>query len=351
VLQLPSVDVHTVGAGGGSIAWADPGGALRVGPQSAGAEPGPACYGRGGALPTVTDANLLLGYLGSDESLAGGVTLDKRAATGAVDALGRELGLGRAETAWGILRVADLQMARALRVVTVERGIDPRRYALVAFGGAGPMHAARLADELEITRVICPPGAGVLSAVGLVVSGARRDHVRSVLLAEADLERGAHAEAVVELAARARADLPDARLEAAYDLRYRGQAFELTVTGPLVAEPSLLRERFEAAHRERYGYADEGAAIELVNVRVAAVSDRPSHVLAAKHSERSVDRGWRAVRFGDEELRASVLEGIPAAGTRLDGPVVIELPETTVVVPPRWRAEPDATGAVILERL
>src|SRR5690242_12344330 len=129
VLQLPMVDVHTVGAGGGSIAWADPGGALRVGPQSAGAEPGPACYGRGGTLPTVTDANLLLGYLGSDASLAGGVTLDKRAATAAVDALGRELGLGRAETAWGILRVADLQMARALRVVTVERGIDPRRYA------------------------------------------------------------------------------------------------------------------------------------------------------------------------------------------------------------------------------
>ena len=350
VLQLPMVDVHTVGAGGGSIAWADPGGALRVGPQSAGADPGPASYGHGGTLPTVTDANLLLGYLGPDASLAGGVALDARAAARAVDALGQELGLDRAETSWGIVRVADLQMARALRVVTVERGIDPRRYALVAFGGAGPMHAARLAEELEIGRVVCPPGAGVLSAVGLVVSGARRDHVRRVLLAESDLEHGVHAEAVAELAARARAELPDARLEASYDLRYRGQAFELTVPGPLAAAPSLLRERFEAAHRERYGYTDESTAIELVNVRVAAVSERPSAELGARSPQRSVDRGRRTARFGEDELEASVLGGLPPPGDPVDGPANIDLPETTVVVPPQWRATQDASGAVVLER-
>jgi N-methylhydantoinase A len=351
VLQLPMVDVHTVGAGGGSIGWADPGGALRVGPQSAGAEPGPACYGRGGSLPTVTDANLLLGYLGRGASLAGGVTLDYDAAARAVDGLAQELGLDRAAAAWGIVRVADQEMARALRVVTVERGIDPRGYALVAFGGAGPMHAARLADELDIKRVICPPGAGVLSAVGLVVSGARRDHVRSVLLSETDLRAGAGAEAVAELAARAREELPDARLEASYDLRYRGQAFELTVPGPLDAAPALLRERFEAAHQERYGYADQRAEIELVNVRVAAVADRRAESLAAAAPGEAIERERRRARFRTGELEASVLRGDPQPGTRVDGPAILELAETTVVVPPGWRAGPDAAGALMLERV
>jgi N-methylhydantoinase A len=351
VLQLPMVDVHTVGAGGGSIGWADPGGALRVGPQSAGAEPGPACYGRGGTLPTVTDANLLLGYLGAGASLAGGVTLDQEAAVRAVDALARELGLDRAATAWGIVRVADQEMARALRVVTVERGIDPRGYALVAFGGAGPMHAARLAEELDIRRVICPPGAGVLSAVGLVVSGARRDLVRSVLLTEAELDGGAGAAAVTELAGRAREELPDARLEASYDLRYRGQAFELTVPGPLDAPAALLRERFEAAHDERYGYADPEAEIELVNVRVAGVADRSPEDLEAPAPSRTPDRESRAARFASGVLEATVLRGEPAAGMPVAGPAIIELAETTVVVPPRWRAERDSSGAVAMERV
>ena len=155
-IQLPMVDVHTVGAGGGSVGWRDPGGALRVGPRSAGAEPGPACYGRGGTEPTVTDANLLLGYLAPDSALAGGVELDAEAARRAVAALGADLGLGERETAEGIVRVANQEMVRAMRVMTVERGIDPRRFALLPFGGAGPMHAAALADELGIARIVCP---------------------------------------------------------------------------------------------------------------------------------------------------------------------------------------------------
>lgn len=349
-LQLPMVDVHTVGAGGGSIGWADAGGALRVGPHSAGAEPGPACYGRGGTLPTVTDANLLLGYLGPETSLAGGITLDRQAAERAVDGLARELGLDREEAAWGIARVADQEMARALRVVTVERGIDPRRYALVAFGGAGPMHAARLAEELDIKRVICPPGAGVLSAVGLVVSGARRDLVRSVMLREADLEAGAGAEAAAALAARARDELPDARLELSYDLRYRGQAFELTVPAPIDATTALLRERFEAAHAERYGYAGEGEEIELVNVRVAAVADRPAQALEAGAPTGAVERGHRRARFSAGLLDTAVVRGEPPLGDRFDGPAVLELPETTVVVPPGWHARRDASGALTMER-
>ena len=182
VIQLPMVDVHTVGAGGGSVGWLDAGGALRVGPQSAGADPGPARYGRGGTEPTVTDANLLLGYLDAHSTLAGGVRSTRRPPEDAVRRLGSELGLGELETAEGIVRVANQEMVRALRVVTVERGVDPRHYALMPFGGAGPMHAAALADELGIDRILCPRASGVLSALGLIASERRRDTARTVLL-------------------------------------------------------------------------------------------------------------------------------------------------------------------------
>jgi N-methylhydantoinase A len=351
VLQLPMVDVHTVGAGGGSIGWADPGGALRAGPHSAGADPGPACYGRGGTEPTVTDANLLLGYLGAKGALAGGVTLDQEAAEQAVDALARQLGIERAEAAWGIVRVADQEMVRALRVVTVERGVDPRTYALIAFGGAGPMHAARLAEELEIERVICPRGAGVLSAVGLVVSGARRDLVQSVLLDEEELGGGAAAEAVSALADRARAEVPGARLEASYDLRYRGQSFELTVAAPLDAPPGLLRDRFEAAHRERYGYAEEGGRLELVNVRVTALTPAGPVEFGPAEPGGEIERTTREARFADGVCEAAVLRGEPPAGDAIAGPAIVELPETTVVIPPGWRAHADDRGTIAMERL
>jgi N-methylhydantoinase A len=267
-----------------------------------------------------------------------------------VDRLGRELGLDRAATAWGIVRVADHEMAQALRVVTVERGVDPRGYALVCFGGAGPMHAARLAEELEIERVVCPNGAGVLSAVGLVVSGARRDFVRSVLLAERELAAGEGAGAVAELARRAREELAGARVDASYDLRYRGQAFELTVPAPLEASAALLRERFEAAHEERYGYTDAGAEIELVNARVAAIEAAPQISLSAGGERAPIEEASRRARFGHEVLETAVVRGEPPADARFDGPAILELPETTVVVPPRWRAVADASGAVVLER-
>ncbi|HYY05634.1 MAG TPA: hydantoinase/oxoprolinase family protein, partial [Candidatus Limnocylindria bacterium] len=190
-LALPMVDVHTIGAGGGSVAWRDAGGALRVGPRSAGAVPGPACYGRGGDEPTVTDANLLLGYLDADSPLAGGVELDREAAERAVGELAGSLDLSVEEAAAGIVRVASAEMARAVRVMTVERGIDPRDLALLAFGGAGPLHACSIADELDMRRVVVPQASGVLSALGLIVSERRRDLVESVLLAGDDLTREA----------------------------------------------------------------------------------------------------------------------------------------------------------------
>src|SRR5689334_11005945 len=242
-LALPMVDVHTIGAGGGSVAWRDAGGALRVGPRSAGAVPGPACYGRGGEEPTVTDANLLLGYLDADSPLAGDVSLDREAAERAVGGLADSLDLSLEDAAAGIVRVASAEMAGAVRVMTVERGIDPRDLALLAFGGAGPLHACSIAEELDMRRVVVPQASGVLSALGLIVSERRRDLVESVLLSGDELTRETIAEAVERLAVRGREELEagGGEVRAGYDLRYAGQAFELTVPGDPSPDPGELR--------------------------------------------------------------------------------------------------------------
>jgi N-methylhydantoinase A len=268
-IRLPTVDLHTVGAGGGSIVWRDAGGALRVGPRSAGAHPGPACYGHGGTEPTVTDANLLLGRL--PERLAGGVELDRAAAERALD------GIDPA----AVIAVVNAEMLRALRVVSVERGHDPGGFALVAFGGAGPLHACELAEELGMRTVLVPEAAGVLSALGLVASDERRDTVRSYLapLAEAG-------------------ELPR---EGEADLRYAGQSFELTV--PLQED---LAAAFQRAHEAQYGFAEPDREIELVAVRTADV------------------------RSGRE------LELPTTLATEVTGPDVVELPGSTCFVPPGW---------------
>ena len=338
-LALPMVDVHTVGAGGGSIAWRDPGGALRVGPRSAGADPGPACYSRGGTEPAVTDANLLLGRLAADSPLAGGVRLDAEAAGAAVGGLARELGLSEAEVAEGIARVANTEMAQAVRVMTVERGIDPRELALVAFGGAGPLHAAGIAEELGMGRVTVPRAAGVLSALGLALSERRRDVVRSVLLTRETLTREAVGAAVRELGDDGRRDLgePGAELRATYDLRYAGQAFELSIDGPLEPDPVELRESFDAAHERRYGYADPEADLELVTVRVAAAA--PGGRLPEPEKARPAE--VRTHRDGTPVLGPGEAE--------VDGPAIFELPGSTLVVPQGWHARSDADG-VVMER-
>ncbi|MFL5868649.1 MAG: hydantoinase/oxoprolinase family protein [Thermoleophilaceae bacterium] len=345
-LALPMVEVHTVGAGGGSIAWRDAGGALRVGPRSAGADPGPAAYGRGGEEPTVTDANLVLGFLDEDSPLAGGVKLDREAAATAVGALASELDLSLEEAAAGVLRVANSGMAQAVRVVTVERGIDPRDLALVAFGGAGPLHAAAIAEELGMTQVVAPTASGVLSAVGLLVSERRRDLVESVLLAGESLTRERISEVVERLGARGRKELaePEAELRATYDLRYAGQAFELSVDGELAPDPADLRGAFDSAHAERYGYDDPDAELELVTVRVAAAV--PGAELAPAAPMQAEERGSRSVVFDGERVEASVF-GPGELGA--DGPAIVELPGSTLVVPPGWRARGEA-DAVALER-
>jgi N-methylhydantoinase A len=338
--------VHTVGAGGGSIGWRDAGGALRVGPRSAGADPGPACYGRGGTEPTVTDANLLLGYLDPNSPLAGGVTLDRDAAEQAVGALGEVLGLSTEDTAAGIARVAGTEMARAVRVMTVERGVDPRELALLAFGGAGALHATAIADELDMTRVLVPNASGVLSAVGLIAAERRRDLVESVLLSGDELTTEAVAAVVERLADTGRDELrePEAQVRAEYDLRYAGQAFELTIPGDERPDPDDLRAAFDEAHVERYGYADPDAALELVTVRVAAALE-PTDLPVGEQAQ-AEEKGARQALFDGERTSARVVRGVPG---ELEGPAIVELAEATVVVPPGWRAG-SVAGGLQMER-
>jgi N-methylhydantoinase A len=281
-VRLPTLAVHTVGAGGGSIVWLDAGGALHVGPESAGADPGPACYGRGGKRPTVTDANLLLGRL--PPALPGGIDLDADAARRALGSLDPT----------AVVEVVNAEMVRALRVVSVEQGLDPRDFALVAFGGAGPLHACALADELGMRTVLVPAAAGVLSALGLVAAEERIDSVSSYVGPLADI-----------------GELPD---EGEADLRYRGQSFELTV--PL--GPGLV-DRFHAAHADRYGYADASRPLELVAVRTAERRAAPE------------------VRVGGPSMSAS-------------GPEVVELEGATVWVAEGWAGEADAHGTLVLRR-
>jgi N-methylhydantoinase A len=349
-LALPMVAVHTVGAGGGSIAWRDPGGALRVGPQSAGADPGPACYGRGGTEPTVTDANLLLGYLSTDAPLAGGVALDRDASERAIAALAASLDLDPRECAAGIIRVANAEMVRALRVVTVQRGVDPRRYALLAFGGAGPLHAAAIADELGIEVIVCPRASGVLAALGLVVSPRRRDAQRSVFLSGDALTADAVAGLVSELGEQARAELggEQAKLRAVYELRYRGQAFELAVEGPLTPSPGELRESFESRHEERYGYRDAEQELELVTLRVSATE--PGAEVSLEEAGAELERGRRRAIVDGEELELEVLRGAPGPRTEIAAPAVVELPESTLLVPPGWTGTVDETGTIHVRR-
>jgi len=281
-VRLPTVAVHTVGAGGGSIVWEDSGGALRVGPESAGADPGPACYGKGGEQATVTDANLLLGRL--PPTLAGGVELDADAARRA---------LGTLDPA-AVVDVVNAEMVRALRVVSVEQGLDPRDFALVAFGGAGPLHACALADELGMTTVLVPAAAGVLSALGLVAADERRDAVRSYVVPLADA-----------------GELPG---EGEADLRYAGQSFELSV-----ALGDDLEERFHRAHESRYGYADRARPVELVAVRT-------------------------------QEVRAAPEVRVTGLRFSTEGPGVLELDGATVWVPDGWAGETDTHGTLVLRR-
>jgi N-methylhydantoinase A len=320
-IRFPMVDVHTIGAGGGSLAWLDDGGALRVGPRSAGARPGPACYGRGGEAPTVTDANLVLGYLGDGAVLGGEVVLDQALAARALESLG----LDPVEAALGVVRVVDAEMNRALRVVSVERGLDPRELALVAFGGAGPLHACSLAEELGVRRVLVPRTSGVLSALGLAAADLRRDYVAPATASFEELEE------------RASRDLPDAEVRRLVDARYRGQSHELTV------DAAGWETGFGDEHEQRYGFR-LGGEPELVNLRLVATVPRPRPVLRGAPADGTA--GSRRAYLDGGWLDVPVRE----PGAPVTGPAIVELSGATCLVRPGWAGEPDAAGTLVLER-
>ena len=348
-IKLPMVDVHTVSAGGGSIAWADAGGALRVGPHSAGAEPGPAAYDAGGEEPTVTDANLFLGYLADRAELGGEVTLKRELSEKALSTLGEEVDLDAEEVALGVVRVANAEMTRALRVISVERGLDPREFALLAFGGAGGMHACSLAEELGMETVLVPRAGGVLSALGLAISDLRHDHVRPYLVALGDVNEEEFEEKFEEMEGTAVGDLDDPEHTRRADLRYRGQSFELTVEADSLEK---LEERFHAAHEQRYGYRMDDEAVELVNVRLIATVpvDKPEPE-EPEQGEGEAESGRREANFDGEWREVPVLDREKMGkGSEVVGPAIVEFKESTCVVRPGWWGAVDGAGTIVLEK-
>jgi len=364
-IGLPVVDVTTVGAGGGSLARVDAGGALRVGPESAGAEPGPACYGRGGTEPTVTDAAVALGYVGADADLGGELSIDADAARAALADLADEAGLESAlAAARGVHDVTVAATARAIRSATVERGLDPREFVLTAFGGAGPMHAAALAERLGIDAVLVPRACGVLSAYGLLAADEIHDAARThrATLSDADGVENAGAdadgEAIEEMYDELREDVlastsepESARVERSADLRYAGQSFELAVDAGAPVDPAALAERFHEAHERTRGYRmDE--TVELVTLRSRAVVSGPDLPIGDESGGDPI-QGERDVAFGDDGGRVATpiydRSGLDA-GREFDGPAIVEQAESTTVVPPDWHARVRADGTLLLTR-
>lgn len=347
-IKLPMVDVHTVSAGGGSIAWADAGGALRAGPHSAGAEPGPASYGQGGEEPTVTDANLFLGYLADGATLGGEVVLRRDLSEKALVQLGEKLGMDALEVALGVVQVANTEMVGALRVISVERGLDPRDFALVAFGGAGPMHALALAEELGISTVLVPKASGVLSALGLAVSDPRRDYVTPFLSPLDGAEQSDLEKAFAQMESTAESDLESTSFRRRADLRYRGQSFELTIEAD---DFGKLAARFHAAHERRYGYRMEEEPVELVNLRLTATTPVEKPELREPEPEGKAITGRREANFDGEWREVPVLERARMGrGSEVEGPAIVEFAEATCVVRPGWRGEVDEVGTLVLER-
>jgi N-methylhydantoinase A len=361
-LLVPMLDVHTIGAGGGSIAFVDAAGAFRVGPRSAGASPGPACYGLGGEEPTITDAHVVLGRIQPDRFLGGQMQLDVRQAEAALGKLSAQLGLDLAEAAEGVITIANANMARAIRSRTIEKGHDPRDFALVAFGGAGPLHAAEVADALDIPEVLVPPYPGITSASGLLTSDLRYDQMRTVFMVQGDVDECRLNRELAELEDElrgwlARDDVADEDIEVTrmLDCRYAGQGYELRLElAGSFSEGDL--DRFHALHEREYGHAFEDP-IEIVNARVTAIGKRPPLDRLREHDgDRSTalvgesDSTFRvngslqslSTRFYDRELLA--------VGESLPGPAIVLHPDTTTLVPPRWKVHAEPSGSLLLTR-
>ncbi len=363
-VRVPRVNVHSIGAGGGSIAWIDPGGALRVGPKSAGSAPGPACYGLG-EEPTVTDAHLVLGRL-DPQSALGGRKLDLARARRVIQQkIAAPLKMSVEEAALGILEIADAHMERAVRVITVEQGYDPRDYTLLAFGGAGPLHAATLAQRLRVRRVLIPAAAGVLSALGLLAADLTEDRVQSLLRPTAEVDPAELPKIFKQLRQQAEKSLKSPFVTTALyhpwvELRYRGQAYELALDLPASiwngifspAELTQLEERFHREHQRLYGYALREHPTEIVSLRVEALAKthKPELPQPSRHKHIK-ERGRRPVHFANEGVRECPIfarESLPA-NAQFTGPAIVEGRESTVLVPAGWQAHLDEFGGLFLE--
>jgi N-methylhydantoinase A len=358
---VPMLDIHTVAAGGGTLAWIDVAGSLRVGPQSAGAAPGPASYGRGGSLPTVTDANVVLGYLSSDNALAGGsLTLDRAAAEDAIRrVIAEPLGLSVVEAARGIVEIVNVQMEEAIKVVSSNRGYDLREFHLLAYGGAGPLHAGALARDLGMRGVIVPVYPGAFSALGLLLSDVRGDAVISDLVALDRVTVARLRAAVAELQQSGERDLltqgfaaSQLRFEYAVDLRYIGQGYELTIPVPALPETSrdmaALRARFDEAHALLTGHAAPDEGVELVNVRVTSIATVPQASIAAPVAVGAANDarfGERDAFLGETFLRTPVYARQRLASAAVvDGPAILVQDDSTTLVHPGQTARVIALG-------
>ncbi len=364
-MQLPVVDIVEVGAGGGSLAWCDDGGALHVGPVSAGADPGPACYGRGGAQPSVTDADLVLGRLNGARFLGGSMTLDRSLAETAVGTIGDRLKLGTVEAALGITTIADGAMSLAVRAVSVNRGIDPRDTTLIAFGGAGPLHAVAIAREISIPRVVIPKLPGNFSALGMLMAEWRQDFVRTLIGQLGEIKPADAARAFAELRAAgeaplARDDLAGGRFDFAADLRYRGQEHTIAIAverpEELASDTEATRVRFNEQHDRRYGHAAPDQSIEVVNLRLVVTVPRMQDVISRWLSapwtpDDAAAEQRRPVVFDDPErpLEARILwRPALAAGTAIVGPAVIEEPNSTTLIGVGDHAVINESGHIII---
>lgn len=381
-LRLPAIDIHTVGAGGGSLAYVDAGGALHVGPQSAGADPGPACYGKGGddwqlaigqrfarARATTTDANLVLGRLDAAHFLGGTMHLYQEAARKALSELAQEMEADSPETAaWGVIQVANANMERAVRRISVGRGYDPRHFTLVAFGGAGPLHACELAQNLQIPRVLVPPVPGVLSALGMLVAAPTKDYSQTVMVAIGEPEAAGEAQAAAlrarfePLVQRARQEMAAEGHDAAaialqygLDMRYVGQSHELTVSYEPGATPAAIAGRFHTAHEQRYGYRRPQAAVEIVTLRLVAVAAvTPPALLRKPPGETGIEAalvGRKPVWFDRRPVATRLYEREKLQpGHRFQGPAVVFQYDTTTVVPVGWETAVDPLGNLLLTK-
>jgi N-methylhydantoinase A len=366
LIRIPAIDIAEVGAGGGSIAWIDPGSVLRVGPESAGAAPGPACYRLGGERPTVTDANVVLGYLNPGYLCGGELKLDAERARRAInDHIAAPLGLSLLEAAEGIHRIANATMQRAIRSVSIERGRDPRDFALIAFGGSGPVHAAGLAGDLDISRIVVPPHPGLFSALGLLAASVEQLYTRSALTDLLRLDPARGNAILAEMTARAEVDLAGEgfgkeRIDVARftDLRYRKQISELML--PLPGQPldaaglARLVEAFHVEHERTYGYAIRDERVELVAFKLRARGHRANPVeVPWRHlvDTRPVARSDRSVYFGTAigHARTPVIGRADLAEKPQAGPLIIEEYDSTVVVPPGWSAHRTAIGFMVLQ--